>query len=61
MAWIKAASKDEIPVGGMKMIPMQDDDVALYHTADGYYATSDICTHASQSLTQGTLSGHIVA
>lgn len=61
MAWIKVAQVDDIAIGEMMQIPLDEDDLALYRLEDGFYATSDICTHAAQSLSAGTLQGHVVA
>lgn len=61
MSWVKVASTDEVPAGSMKQVTVEDEDIALYHAEEGFYATSDVCTHASESLTRGTLSGCIVA
>jgi len=61
MAWTKVANVGEIPVGTMKCVTIEEDDIAVYHLADGFYATSDTCTHASQSLSVGTLVGNIIA
>jgi 3-phenylpropionate/trans-cinnamate dioxygenase ferredoxin subunit len=61
MAWVKVAQAADIPVGSMRRVTVGEDDIAVYHLEDGFYATSDICTHASQSLTEGRLEGHVVA
>lgn len=61
MAWRKVALAADVPTGGMLRVAVEDDDIALYHLEDGFYATSDVCTHASESLTTGALVGHIVA
>lgn len=61
LAWIKVASVDELPVGSMKQVSFEDDDLALYHLEDGFYVTSDLCTHAAMNLSEGTLAGHVVA
>lgn len=61
MSWVKVAQTDELPVGSMKQITVEDEDIALYHLEDGFHATSDVCTHASESLTKGFISGNIVA
>lgn len=45
----------------MKQVVVEEQDIALYHVDDAFYATSDVCTHASETLTRGTLSGCIVA
>jgi 3-phenylpropionate/trans-cinnamate dioxygenase ferredoxin component len=61
MAWIKVANVTDVPVGHMLYVDLEDDPVAIYHAEDGFYATSDTCTHAAESLSQGRLDGHIVA
>lgn len=61
MAWIKVAEDGDLAVGEMKRIVFDEDDLALYHIEAGFFATSDVCSHAAQSLSNGTLSGPIVA
>ncbi|TDY49564.1 3-phenylpropionate/trans-cinnamate dioxygenase ferredoxin subunit [Alicyclobacillus sacchari] len=61
MAWIKVAKVTDLAVGEMMQVALEDEDIALYHTEDGFFATSDVCTHAAQSLSAGRLEGHIVA
>ena len=60
MSWTKVASLSEVPVGAMKQVTIDDLDIAIYHTDQGFYATSDVCTHASAFLTDGKLVGCIV-
>ncbi|MCL6548231.1 MAG: non-heme iron oxygenase ferredoxin subunit [Alicyclobacillus sp.] len=61
MAWVKVATVQDVPVGEMRQVVVNEDEIALYHAEDGYYATSDVCTHASESLSHGRLNGHVVA
>lgn len=61
MSWVKVANINDLAVGEMKQIAMEEEDLALYRIEDGFFVTSDVCTHAAQSLSQGTLQGHIVA
>lgn len=61
MSWIKAATVDEVPVGSMKQLVFDEEDLALYHVEDGFYASSDLCTHAAMNLSEGALEGHVVA
>lgn len=61
MSWIKVGHESDLAVGEMKQISMEEDDLALYHIEEGFFATSDVCTHAAQSLSQGTLEGAVVA
>ncbi|MCL6592784.1 MAG: non-heme iron oxygenase ferredoxin subunit [Alicyclobacillus sp.] len=60
MAWVRVANVSELPLGGMRKVVVDDEEIALYHLADGVYATSDICTHARASLSAGTLQEHVV-
>lgn len=60
LAWIKVGHVTDIPITGMKQISLEDDEIAIYHLSEGFYATSDVCTHASESLTQGSLEGTVV-
>lgn len=60
MAWMKVALMAEVPVDTMKQVTVDEDDVALYHTTQGWFATSDVCSHASATLTEGVLNGCIV-
>lgn len=61
MSWVKVALIDELPVGSMKQVIVEEEEVAVYHLEDGFYATSDICTHASEFLTNGSISANVVA
>ncbi len=61
VTWIKVANVSDLEVGDMMQVSLDEEDLALYHLEDGFYATSDVCTHAAQSLSNGTLDGHIVA
>ncbi|MCY0887534.1 MAG: non-heme iron oxygenase ferredoxin subunit [Alicyclobacillaceae bacterium] len=61
MAMEKIAKLEDIPEGTMQHVEVGLEDVAIYHTSDGVYATSDVCTHASEQLSRGRLDGCIVA
>lgn len=60
MGWTKVSMVAEVPVGEMTQVTVEEDDIALYHTDEGWFATSDVCTHASATLTEGTLDGCII-
>ncbi|MFX4301787.1 non-heme iron oxygenase ferredoxin subunit [Alicyclobacillus tolerans] len=61
MGWVKIAQLSEIPVGQMLHVEVGMEDIGLFHTEDGLFATSDVCTHAAQQLTNGRLEGNIVS
>ncbi len=61
VSWVKVAHVSDVPIGGMIQVVIEDEPIALYHLKDGFHATSDVCTHAGESLTEGSLHGCIVA
>jgi nitrite reductase/ring-hydroxylating ferredoxin subunit len=61
MSWVKVACAADVPIGKMIQVVVEDESIALYHLGDGFRATSDVCTHAGESLTEGTLEGCIIA
>ncbi len=61
MGWVKIARVDDVSVGDMIQVIVDDEPIALYRLEEGFRATSDICTHAGESLTQGTLQDCIIA
>ena len=61
MAWTKVGTVREVPVGTMKQVTVDEEKIAVYHLEEGFYATSDVCTHASEYLSTGSLDGRIVA
>ncbi len=61
MGWVKVAKVADVPVGGMVQVLVDDESIALYHLQEGFRATSDVCTHAGESLSQGKLEGCIIA
>lgn len=60
MSWMKVGSLNGLPQGTMKLVTVDDLEIALYHTEEGLSATSAVCTHASAMLTEGKLTGCIV-
>ncbi len=60
MPWIQACESSALEVGDMRRFELDEEEVALYRLTNGFFATSDICTHARASLCAGTLTGHIV-
>lgn len=56
----RVATASEIPVGGSRECVVGDRIVALFHTADGWFAIDGICAHAGGPIAQGQVSGGIV-
>ncbi|MCL6547290.1 MAG: non-heme iron oxygenase ferredoxin subunit [Alicyclobacillus sp.] len=55
MAWITVGPAEEISQGDMKCFWVDNVAVTVYHLNDGWYATSDTCTHQECSLSEGEL------
>lgn len=49
------ARVSEIPKKQCRSFRVGDSDVVVAHTADGFYALADMCTHAEARLSQGRL------
>ena len=58
--FVSVARVGEIPVGGLKVVRLDDVPVAVFHLADGYYALEDVCTHDGGPLAEGTLEGDVI-
>jgi 3-phenylpropionate/trans-cinnamate dioxygenase ferredoxin subunit len=57
---VTVAKVGEIPAGGVKVVRLDDRDIAVYHVEGGYYAIDDICTHDGGELASGVLEGDVV-
>jgi 3-phenylpropionate/trans-cinnamate dioxygenase ferredoxin subunit len=57
MAFVKAASMDEIAPGRVKVVEVEDEDVALCNVDGEIYAIANVCTHDQGPLGQGYLLG----
>ena len=47
----------QFPVGSINQIDVNGTEIALVHSEDGFYAVSDVCSHAEVSLSDGYLNG----
>jgi nitrite reductase/ring-hydroxylating ferredoxin subunit len=52
------ASTAEVAKGKTLCIEVHGREVLLCHTADGFYAVDNLCTHAEARLCEGKLKGH---
>ena len=55
MGRIRACGVDDLAVGEIMRVDAGDEAIALYRLADGFFATTDTCTHAVASLSDGYL------
>jgi 3-phenylpropionate/trans-cinnamate dioxygenase ferredoxin subunit len=51
------AAVGEIGEGGLKLVDVGGDEVAVFHIAGNYYALADVCTHDGGTLADGTVEG----
>ena len=58
--YVTVARVGEIPVGGVKVVRMDDQPLALFHLEGGYYAIEDLCTHDGGPLADGVLDGDVI-
>ncbi|TMQ62947.1 MAG: non-heme iron oxygenase ferredoxin subunit [Candidatus Eisenbacteria bacterium] len=58
--FVTVARVGEIPRGGVKVVRLGDQPVAVFHLADGYYAMDDLCTHDGGPLAEGILDGDVI-
>jgi 3-phenylpropionate/trans-cinnamate dioxygenase ferredoxin subunit len=53
--YVKVAAKTDIPRGSFKAYRIGFDRLVIAHTADGFYAFADECTHDSEPFGHGVL------
>jgi 3-phenylpropionate/trans-cinnamate dioxygenase ferredoxin subunit len=55
--FVKAASTTDIPLGGLRKFEIGYHRFVIAHTADGYFAVVDECTHDSAPISDGEVHG----
>jgi 3-phenylpropionate/trans-cinnamate dioxygenase ferredoxin component len=58
--FVTVARVGEIPEGGVKVVRIEDQPVAVFHVGGAYYALDDVCTHDGGPLAEGPLEDHVV-
>jgi len=56
--YVVVARVGEIPEGGVKVVRIEDQPIAIFHLGGTYYALDDVCTHDGGPLAEGTIEGH---
>lgn len=51
---------DDLPVGSMKMVRVDDRRLCLVRTSDGVFALDHACPHEGYGMTQGSLDGNLI-
>ena len=57
MAFVKVAKVEEIPMGRVKVIELEDEDIAVCNVDGEFYAVANVCTHDGGPLGDGFLHG----
>ncbi|MCB0327715.1 MAG: Rieske (2Fe-2S) protein [Bdellovibrionales bacterium] len=57
---IKVAKKSELAVGKGKAVMIQGQEIAVFHTEEGFFACENACLHQGAPLDQGDLQGCMV-
>jgi 3-phenylpropionate/trans-cinnamate dioxygenase ferredoxin subunit len=58
--FVKVATVDEVPEGSFKVVEIDYDRILVVHTAEGFFALADECTHDSAPISDGKLIKHEV-
>ena len=59
-AFVTVAKVGEIPAGGVKVVRVGDQDIAIFHLDGAYHAMDDICTHDGGPLAEGEVDDDVV-
>ncbi len=58
--FVTVARVGEIPPGGVKVVRVEDQAIALFHVDGEYFALEDVCTHDGGPLAEGSLADHVI-
>ena len=58
--FVTVAKVGDIAAGGVKVVRLEDQLVAIFHVGDAYYALDDVCTHDGGPLAEGPLEDHVI-
>ena len=58
--YVRVAGTSEIPVGKMKAVEVEGNDILIANVNGNYYAINNKCGHAGGNLSQGVLDGNVV-
>jgi len=58
--FVTVATVGEIPAGDVKIVRLEDRELAIFHVDGAYYAMDDVCTHDGGPLAEGVLEDHVI-
>lgn len=60
MTFVKVAHTADIPIGTMKRVEYNEEEILLSNIEGSFYAVAERCPHLRGHLSQGTLEGSVV-
>ena len=58
--FVTVAKVGEIAPGAVKVVRLDDQEVAIFNLAGTYYAMDDVCTHDGGPLAEGVIEGDVI-
>jgi 3-phenylpropionate/trans-cinnamate dioxygenase ferredoxin subunit len=58
--FVTVARVGDIPEGGVKVVRIEDQPIAIFQVDGTYYATDDVCTHDGGPLAEGRIEGDVI-
>ena len=58
--FVTVARLGEIPEGGVKIVRLDDQEIAVFNLGGAYYAMDDVCTHDGGPLAEGVIDGDVI-
>lgn len=58
--WRTVGRASDIPVGSSRLVRLDDQVVAVFHLAEGWFAIEDVCTHDGGPVAEGRLEGYVI-
>jgi 3-phenylpropionate/trans-cinnamate dioxygenase ferredoxin subunit len=58
--YVTVAKVGEIPPGGVKILRLDDREIAIFNVEGAYHAMDDVCTHDGGPLAEGLIEGHVI-
>ena len=60
MTFVKVAQMADVPIGSMKRVEANDEEILLSNIDGNFYAVAERCPHLRGHLSQGVLEGSVV-
>jgi 3-phenylpropionate/trans-cinnamate dioxygenase ferredoxin subunit len=60
MTLVKACSKSDVPVGGLKFVSLSGKDLVIANVDGNFYAMDNWCTHEQGNLSEGELNKNVL-